>query len=66
MGTMRHFELCDITMGSDELGVCSIYVSFVRVIVDSCKRRLYDVAVGSDESRCAVDVLLKFDGDIGT
>ncbi len=52
-------------MGSDELGVCSIYVRFVRV-VDLCKRCLYDVAMGSDESRCTVDVPQKFDGDVGT
>ncbi len=52
-------------MGSDELGVCSLYVCFVRV-VDSCKRWLYDVAMGSDESRYTVDVLQKFDGDVST
>ncbi len=65
MGTRHHFELCVITMGSDELGVCSIFVYFVRV-VDSCKRWLYDVAMGSDESRYTVDVLQKIDGDVST
>ncbi len=65
MGTRRHFQLYEVTTWSDGLGTCSIYVCFVRV-VDSCKRWLYDVTMGSDETRCAMDVLEKFDGDICT
>ncbi len=34
--------------------------------IELCKCWLYDVAMGSDESKCAVDVLQKFDWDIDT